>query len=129
MNNKELEVLMYKAADRAVTVALNRLKSEGRITYYFSDSFTKTEDLLYLYPNLPDDNETKKRIDEALETIKNDNYFGLIHYRYFENKTFEQIAEIYDCQSKNVSKQRSKLIRKLASKLFPEDVLKEIIRK
>lgn len=129
MNAKEMESLLYKVADRAVTVALNRLKNEGRITYYFSDSFTKTEDLLYLYPKLPDDNETKIKIDKVLETIKNDNYFGLIHYRYFDGMTFEQIAEIYDCQSKNVSKQRSRLIRKLATELFPEDVLQEILKK
>lgn len=129
MNAKEMENLLYKVADRAVTVALNRLKNEGRITYYFSDSFTKTEDLLYLYPKLPDDNETKIKIDKVLETIKNDNYFGLIHYRYFDGMTFEQIAEIYDCQSKNVSKQRSRLIRKLATELFPEDVLQEILKK
>ena len=129
MNAKELENLLYKVADRAVTVALNRLKNEGRITYYFSDSFTKTEDLLYLYPKLPPDNEVKQKIDNVLETIKDDNYFGLIHYRYFNNMTFEQIAEIYDCQSKNVSKQRSRLIRKLATELFPEDVLQEIMKK
>ena len=129
MNNKELEALMNKVADKAVTVALNRLKAEGRITYYFSDSFTKTEDLLYLYPKLPKDNETRLKIDKALETIKDDFYFGLIHYRYFQEMTFEQIAEIYDCQSKNVSKQRSKLIRKLAAELFPEDVLNELIQK
>lgn len=129
MNAKEMENLLYKVADRAVTVALNRLKNEGRITYYFSDSFTKTEDLLYLYPKLPNDNETKIKIDKVLETIKNDNYFGLIHYRYFDGMTFEQIAEIYDCQSKNVSKQRSRLIRKLATELFPEDVLQEILKK
>lgn len=129
MNAKEMENLLYKVADRAVTVALNRLKNEGRITYYFSDSFTKTEDLLYLYPKLPDDNETKIKIDKVLETIKDDNYFGLIHYRYFNNMTFEQIAEIYNCQSKNVSKQRSRLIRKLATELFPEDVLQEILKK
>ena len=129
MNAKEMENLLYKVADRAVTVALNRLKNEGRITYYFSDSFTKTEDLLYLYPKLPDDNEIKIKIDKVLETIKNDNYFGLIHYRYFDGMTFEQIAEIYDCQSKNVSKQRSRLIRKLATELFPEDVLQEILKK
>lgn len=129
MNAKEMENLLYKVADRAVTVALNRLKNEGRITYYFSDSFTKTEDLLYLYPKLPNDNETKIKIDKVLETIKNDNYFGLIHYRYFDGMTFEQIAEIYDCQSKNVSKQRSRLIRKLATELFPEDVLQEIMKK
>lgn len=129
MNAKEMENLLYKVADRAVTVALNRLKNEGRITYYFSDSFTKTEDLLYLYPKLPPDNETKIKIDKVLETIKNDNYFGLIHYRYFDGMTFEQIAEIYDCQSKNVSKQRSRLIRKLATELFPEDVLQEIMKK
>ena len=129
MTNKELEALMYKVADKAVTVALNRLKNEGRITYYFSDSFTKTEDLLYLYPKLPANNETRIKIDQALEKIKDDKYYGLIHYRYFEDKTFEQIAEIFDCQSKNASKHRNKLIRKLAAELFPEDVLREIINK
>lgn len=129
MDNKQLEALINKVADRAVTVALNRLKNEGRITYYFSDSFRKTEDLLYLYPKLPPENETRLRVDQALETIKNDSFFDVIQYRYFEGKTFEQIAEIHDCQSKNVSKRRTKLIKILAAELFPEDVLQEIIKK
>lgn len=40
-----------------------------------------------------------------------------------------EISEIYDCKYQNISKKRNKLVKILASELFPEDVLKEILEK
>lgn len=129
MTDEKLKTVLEEVAEKAANKAINKLKTQGRITYYFSNSFKKTEDLLYLYPNLPEDNPERQRINQAMKLIENDDYYGVIESRYFDKMTFDEISEIYDCQSKNISKQRNKLVRILARELFPEEVLKEIIEK
>lgn len=129
MTDAEIKQVIQKAAEEAAMRTLNKLKSAGRITYVFSDSFKKTEELLYLYPKLPEDHPERKRIDKALEKIADDEYCDVIASRYFDGLTIMEISEIYDCKYQNISKKRNKLVKILASELFPEDVLKEILQK
>lgn len=129
MTLKELERIIDKAADKAAEATMNKLKKAGRITYHNADSFRKTEELLILYPKLPEEHPERRRIDAALKVIADDDYFGVVGSRYFDRMTLEQIAEIYDCKVQNIGKHRNKLIRTLASELFPEDVCREIIGK
>ncbi len=129
MTDEEIKKLIEKAADQAAAKTLKKLKDAGRITYVFSNSFKKTEELLYLYPKLPDDHPEKKRIEKALKVIEDDDYCDVIASRYFDKMSIVEISEIYDCKYQNISKKRSKLVKILASELFPEDVLNEILQK
>lgn len=129
MTDDELNRIIQKAADQAAMKTLNKLKDAGRITYVFSNSFKKTEELLYLYPKLPADHPERIRIDQALEKISDDEYADVIKSRYFDGMTIVEISEIYDCKYQNISKKRNKLVKMLASELFPEDVLNEILQK
>ena len=126
---KELEKIIEQAAEAAAMKTLRKLKDAGRITYVFSNSFKKTEELLYLYPKLPEDHPERQRIDKALERIADDDYKDVIASRYFDGMTINEISEIYDCKYQNISKKRNKLVKILASELFPEDVLKESLQK
>ena len=126
---EDLKKLIDAAAEAAASRTLRKLKDAGRITYVFSNSFKKTEELLYLYPKLPADHPERKRIEQALEKIKDDDYKDVIASRYFDGMTITEISEIYDCKYQNISKKRNKLVKILASELFPEDVLKEILEK
>jgi DNA repair photolyase len=129
MTEEELEKIIEKAADAAASKTVKKLKDSGRITYIFSNSFKKTEELLYLYPKLPVDHPERKRIDEALKVIEDDDYADVIRSRYFDRMTIVEISEIYDVKYQNISKKRNKLVKMLASELFPEDVLNEILEK
>lgn len=129
MTQAELTDIINQAAEAGAIKAVRRLKNEGRITYIFSNSFKKTEELLYLYPKLPPDHPERKRIDKALEKIKNDEYCDVIASRYFDGMTIMEISEIYDCKYQNISKKRNKLVKILASELFPEDVLNELLER
>lgn len=124
-----IEDLINKAAEAAANKTLQKLKSAGRIHYVPTNSFKKTEELLYLYPKLPEDNPERIRIEKALEKIKDDDYKDVIASRYFDGMTITEISDIYDCKYQNISKQRNKLVRILAAELFPEDVLKEILER
>lgn len=125
----ELQHMIECAAEEGAKKAIKKLKDAGRITYNFSNSFKKTESLLYLYPKLSEDHPERKRVDQALEKIKNDDYCDVIASRYFDGLTITEISEIYDCKYQNISKKRNKLIRILAAELFPEDVLKELLER
>lgn len=129
LSKEDLQLMIDKAADAAAMKTLRKLKDAGRITYVFSNSFKKTEELLYLYPKLPEDHPEKQRIDQALKKIEDDDYKDVIASRYFDGMTITEISEIYDCKYQNISKKRNKLVKILASELFPEDVLKEILQK
>lgn len=129
MLNDDLEQIIEKAAEKAAMKTLNKLKNAGRVTYIFSNSFKKTEELLYLYPKLPSDHPERIRIDKALERISDDEYADVIKSRYFDGLSIIEISEIYDCKYQNISKKRNKLVKILASELFPEDVLNEILQK
>ena len=129
MTQEDLQHMIDKAAEAGAIRAIKKLKSAGRITYVFSNSFKKTEELLYLYPKLPEDHPERQRIDKALEKIQNDDYCDVIASRYFDGLTITEISEIYDCKYQNISKKRNKLIKILAAELFPEDVLKELLER
>lgn len=129
LTKEDIKQLIDEAADKAAEKTLRKLKEQGRITYVFSNSFKKTEELLYLYPKLPEDHPERKRIDKALEKIKDDDYCDVIASRYFDGMTITEISDIYDCKYQNISKKRNKLVKILASELFPEDVLKELLEK
>lgn len=129
MTDEEIKKYIADTAKEAAQQTVNKLKNIGRITYVFSSSFKKTEELLYLYPKLPEDNPERIRIDAALKKIEKDDYFGVIPSRYFDRMTIAEISEIYDCKYQNISKKRNKLVKILASELFPEDVVNEILRK
>ena len=129
MTDEELNRIIQKTAEEAATRTVKKLKDAGRITYVFSNSFKKTEELLYLYPKLPADHPERRRIDKALERIKDDEYCDVIASRYFDGLSIVEISEIYDCKYQNISKKRNKLVKILASELFPEDVLNEILQK
>lgn len=129
MDRKEIETIIDRASIKAAEQTLINLKKSGRIKHNPTNSFKKVEELLYLYPKLPDDNAEKIRITNALKTIENDEYYGVIPSRYFDKMTLEEISEIYDCKYQNISKKRNKLIKMLASELFPEDVLNELMQR
>lgn len=125
----ELKSVIDKAAEEAATRTINKLKSAGKISHAFTNSFKKTEELLYLYPKLPADHPERLRIDNALKKIEDDEYYGVIPSRYFDGMTIVEISDIYDRKYQNISKKRNKLVKILASELFPEDVLQEILQK
>lgn len=129
MDDQKLKQIIEQAAEAGALKAVRKMKDLGRITYVFSNSFKKTEELLYLYPKLPEDHPERIRIDQALKKIENDDYKDVIASRYFDGMTITEISEIYDVKYQNISKKRNKLVKILASELFPEDVLKEILER
>lgn len=127
MVNEDIKKIIEATANKTAELTLAKLKNAGKVKYYFSNSFKKTEELLRLYPKIPDNNPEKARIDKALKKIEDDEYRDVIASKYFDGMTIDAISEIYDCKYQTISKNRNRLVKILASELFPEDVLNELL--
>ena len=68
------------------------------------------------------------RIDNALNKIRDDKYFGIIDLKYLKQvaKTDEDIAEILDKDRTTITRNRSRLINSIKTILFPESI-KELL--
>lgn len=75
-------------------------------------------------------------IDKILERFKNDPYFEVIKLHYFENMTYDQIAEIFDKKKNNKDKltagstigsNNQRLVREIQKYLFPNDYLSQLL--
>jgi hypothetical protein len=64
-------------------------------------------------------------IDKCMESLKKDPYYCILEMRYFEGRTQEDIAIELKCTQKTISIQKSRLVKELAMRLFPNDVINE----
>lgn len=77
-----------------------------------------------------------KHIDSILKTIENDKYYEIIPKYYFENKTFNEIAEFYDIKFdkkdtltslETIRKNKNRLINQIKTLILPNDLITEIL--
>ena len=66
-------------------------------------------------------------IDNCMASLSSDPYYDILEMRYFEGRTQEDIADYYKCSQVTISKNKSRLVKELALKLFPNQVIKEMM--
>ena len=100
-------------------------------------SFRKCELLLKNYNDfklgleLGNDEETKRlfaRLDNAMESLRDEEFIGIISMHYFDRLTMERIAEIYDISLVTAYAQKKKMIKKIANIVLSDDAIKEILK-
>ena len=64
-------------------------------------------------------------IDKCLYSLRNDPYYKIIELRYFEGRTQEDIALTLKCSQVTISNNKNRLVREMALRLFPNQVIKE----
>lgn len=67
-----------------------------------------------------------KIIEDALESLKDDQYYKLIPMRYFEGCSQECIAEFFSCDESTVRRNKNRLINLLSIRLFSDEVIQQI---
>ena len=67
-----------------------------------------------------------KIIDDALDALKDDQYFDIIQMRYMEGCSREEIAEHFDCDVKTITRNKNRLINLLQIRLFSDQVIQQI---
>lgn len=66
-------------------------------------------------------------IDRCMAALKSDPYYPILEMRYFESRTQEDIALELNCTQKTVSVNKNRLVRELSMRLFPNQVMNEML--
>lgn len=67
-------------------------------------------------------------IDKCMAALKGDPYYEILEMRYFEGRTLEDIGVYFGCDHTTISRNKSRLVRELSMRLFPDEVTKEMMR-
>lgn len=128
MTKDEIKTLIDDTVNATVLkMKMARLLKDDRRT-----AIDKVEEVLRNYPilkNIRDKEDTTKlvaEIDKALTSISDDLYYDVIPMFYFENKTREYIALEYGTSITTISRNKTRLLNKLALRLFSNDVIYEL---
>lgn len=115
-----------------VNKTIIKLRAEGLLRDEARSAVQKTEDILRNYPyfKLSDQPFTQnfcQKVDEALDKIKSDYYYEIIPMYYFKDVSRENIAAHFRTSESTISRNRIRLIEKLSSILFPDDMIIDLL--
>lgn len=137
---KETEKLLYSLPALKLKVAqdeedlkngLFRLKERSKDIIRVSSGGYEpihydTKNERYIQERIESMERTKReiqRIERALETIQDDEYYEIIPMKYFDNCAIEEIAERFGKDESTVRRNKNRLINKLKVVLFGADAL------
>lgn len=123
----KIEEIIEDTVNRTVL----KLKMAGLMKDERKTAFQKTEELLRNYKafKLSDQPDTKKlvaKMDEALASISDDDYFQIISMYYFNGYSREEIAWRFKTTETTISRNKTRLINKLKAVIFSDDVIYEL---
>lgn len=64
-------------------------------------------------------------IDKGMSALENDPYYKVLEMRYFEGRTLEDIGVHFNCDHSTISRNKSRLVKELALRFFPDEVVSE----
>lgn len=67
-------------------------------------------------------------IDKALVALESDPYYPILEMRYFNGDTLESIGIHFNCDHSTISRNKSRLVKELALKFFPDEVVSEYMK-
>lgn len=127
IDKNELQQMINDTVNTTVLkLKIAGLMKDGRKTAY-----EKTEELLRNYNAFKESDQPYtiklvKKINDALDTIKDDIYFDVISMYYFNHETRETIAEYFNTTVTTISRNKTRLINKIKPILFSDDVIYEL---
>lgn len=66
-------------------------------------------------------------IDKCMAQLRSDPYYCILEMRYFDGRTQEDIAAELGCSQVSISKNKSRLVRELSMRLFPNQSVGEML--
>ena len=128
---REVKQMIEEAAEKAV----ERLKKSGMVKRRQMSAIQKTEELLRLYPALKRSQanatsltaETLQLTEAALHDLETDPYFDVITRYYFDGQSREFIAQARGASVTTITRNKARLLKELAPRLFSDDVIKDLL--
>lgn len=126
-----MRIDVYKIIEDTVNETILRLKASGIIRDTEKTPQQKTEELLKNYNafSLSGEPAAEKmilQIEAALHMISEDPYYSVITMYYFEGLTREDIADALDTSVTTVSRNKTRLIKRLSAVLFSDDYIRQL---
>lgn len=128
MNDIEIRQVISDTVNETVL----KMKMAGLMKDNRKSATEKLEELLRNYPTFKmiDDKEYTvklvQKVDEAMQTIAGDPYYDVIRLFYFEDQTRESIALDYGCTETTISRNKTRLLNRLKTILFSDEVIFEL---
>lgn len=125
--------IINEAVNRAVNETVRKLTVAGLIQITEKNTVEKTEEMLYNYPsfkNLKGREKTEQmiiRVETALAEIKKDQYYDIIEMYYFGRESCTDIADFYGVTPRTVSRNRTRLIKRLAILLYSDEAIEDFL--
>ena len=126
MTEEELK----KFANQIILETVNQTVLKLRLSGFLKDDqktrYQKTEDILknfnqFKKSNQPFAKELVEKVEDALTSLKDDKYFEIIPLFYFQKRTRENIAEIFDTSTTTISRNKNRLVNKISIVLFADE--------
>ena len=126
-----MRIDVYKIIEDTVNETILRLKASGIIRDTEKTPQQKTEELLKNYNafSLSGEPAAEKmilQIEAALHMISEDPYYSVITMYYFEGLTREDIADTLNTSVTTVSRNKTRLIKRLSAVLFSDDYIRQL---
>ena len=126
-----MRIDVYKIIEDTVNETILRLKASGIIMDTEKTPQQKTEELLKNYNafSLSGEPAAEKmilQIEAALHMISEDPYYSVITMYYIEGLTREDIADTLNTSVTTVSRNKTRLIKRLSAVLFSDDYIRQL---
>lgn len=124
---------IHKVIEETVDQTVLKLKMTRLLKEDHANTLKKTEWVLKNYPvmkNAHSEDGTAAKfyhiVKDALKAIEDDEYYSIIPMFYFEAATRENIAEFFETTETTISRNKTRLLQKLAALIFADEVVKEL---
>lgn len=126
------ECYVKKIISDTVNETVLKMKMAGLMKDNRKSATEKLEELLRNYPTFKTIHDKEytvklvKKVDDAMRSIEGDPYYDVIRMYYFEDQTRESIALDYGCTETTISRNKTRLLNKLKTILFSDEVIFEL---
>ena len=120
------DIKQYGVPQRSQLFVGGNPGGSGNHEYKFEEE--KVQDAIYaIEKSMESIVQALNLIDEGLQALSSDPYYKILEMRYFEGRTQEDIAAYFSCTQPNVTYHKTRLVKELSIRLFPEKVIKELM--
>jgi len=113
--NRDIKDLEHESPGRSKSIAFFRANGTGLKQ---SDDEIQESRIKLVELKIYRDQTEIDEITYAVESVRADKYHEIIQLKYFEGKTDEAIAEALNCDPSTVRRNKNRLIRRIAVKLY-----------
>lgn len=118
INTNDLMNLLDQAVRLTVHQTVRELRKNGFLRENDSIAYESTQNLLKAHFDAIKEGEPgNPEVDQALESLSQDEYHNIIYLYYYKGMTIEGIAEAYDCDPTTIKRNKKRLCIEISKKI------------